>query len=120
MNLPYNPQSKFKKEWISWNSFFGKEDNTEYTYEECVKIIEENKIRTCKEWISYARENKLPSHPEENLKKIFDPFFTTKPIGVGTGLGLSISYGIIQKHKGSLRVESDIGKGTTFLISLPL
>lgn len=58
--------------------------------------------------------------PEENLKKIFDPFFTTKPIGVGTGLGLSISYGIIQKHKGSLRVESDIGKGTTFLISLPL
>ena len=69
MNLPYNPQSKFKKEWISWNSFFGKEDNTEYTYEECVKIIEENKIRTCKEWISYARENKLPSHPERKFKK---------------------------------------------------
>ena len=58
--------------------------------------------------------------PAENLTKIFDPFFTTKPVGVGTGLGLSISYGIIQKHGGSLSVESTVGKGTSFCISLPI
>lgn len=57
--------------------------------------------------------------PEEYLKKIFDPFFTTKPVGKGTGLGLSITYGIIEKHHGSILVNSIIGEGTTFTISLP-
>jgi two-component system NtrC family sensor kinase len=58
--------------------------------------------------------------PEANLDRIFDPFFTTKPVGKGTGLGLSICYGIIEKMGGKLEVESTLGKGTTFLISLPL
>jgi len=57
--------------------------------------------------------------PEANLDRIFDPFFTTKPVGKGTGLGLSICYGIIEKMGGKLEVESTVGKGTTFLISLP-
>ncbi|MDT7827334.1 ATP-binding protein [Pricia sp. S334] len=52
--------------------------------------------------------------------KIFDPFFTTKEVGKGTGLGLSISYGIIKKHKGKIEVESVVGKGTEFIISLPV
>jgi len=56
----------------------------------------------------------------ENLGRVFDPFFTTKPVGQGTGLGLSISYGIIQQHNGTLRVESQAGAGTTFIISLPV
>ena len=56
----------------------------------------------------------------ENLQKIFDPFFTTKPIGKGTGLGLSLSYGIIQKHHGRIEVSSEVGKGTTFRVWLPL
>jgi signal transduction histidine kinase len=58
--------------------------------------------------------------PEENLSKLFDPFFTTKPVGKGTGLGLSISYGIIEKHKGTIEVESEVGIGTKFIIKLPI
>jgi signal transduction histidine kinase len=58
--------------------------------------------------------------PQKNIDKIFDPGFTTKGSGVGTGLGLSISYNIIQKHGGSFRVNSEVGRGTVFEISLPV
>jgi two-component system NtrC family sensor kinase len=58
--------------------------------------------------------------PEENYDKIFDPFFTTKETGHGVGLGLAISYGIIKEHKGSISVESKVGKGTTFIVRLPV
>jgi signal transduction histidine kinase len=57
---------------------------------------------------------------EEVKQKIFDPFFTTKEVGKGTGLGLSISYGIIEKHKGKIEVKSESGKGTEFIILLPV
>jgi two-component system, NtrC family, sensor kinase len=56
----------------------------------------------------------------ETLSKIFDPFFTTKPVGEGTGLGLSITYGIIERHGGTIRVESLLGKGTKFCVSIPI
>jgi signal transduction histidine kinase len=57
---------------------------------------------------------------EDVKSKIFQPFFTTKKVGEGTGLGLSISYGIIKKHDGQIEVESTVGKGTIFTITLPI
>ena len=58
--------------------------------------------------------------PPGNIKKLFSPFFTTKPVGQGTGLGLSIAYGIVKMHLGTIQVNSEIGKGTTFTITLPV
>jgi len=58
--------------------------------------------------------------PKEHIEKAFEPFFTTKDVGSGMGLGLSISYGIIEKHGGSIRLESIQGEGTTVIITLPL
>lgn len=56
----------------------------------------------------------------EVKKKIFEPFYTTKDVGSGTGLGLAISYGIIEQHRGNIDVISEPGKGTEFIISLPI
>ena len=55
----------------------------------------------------------------ENIDKLFDPFFTTKEIGEGTGLGLSVCYGIIERHGGSIRIDSEPGAGTTVTVRLP-
>jgi two-component system NtrC family sensor kinase len=78
-------------------------------------------------WIEKTRDERIrvrikdDGHgiSKENLKKIFEPFFTTKK-EYGTGLGLSITYGIVQKLSGTIDVESELGKGTTFTISLPV
>lgn len=61
-----------------------------------------------------------PGISKENLNHLFNPFFTTKPVGKGTGLGLSICYGIITEHNGHIYVESELGKGTEFIIELPV
>jgi len=58
--------------------------------------------------------------PPEHLNKLFDPFFTTKEVGHGTGLGLSVTLGIVQRHGGSIQVTSEVGKGSTFTIWVPL
>ncbi len=56
----------------------------------------------------------------DRVDRIFDPFFTTKAIGQGTGLGLSISFQIVQAHGGEIRVASEPGRGTRFVVSLPI
>jgi two-component system NtrC family sensor kinase len=68
--------------------------------------------------VEIAIRDNGPGIPEEIRTKIFDPFFTTKE--KGTGLGLSVVYGIVQRHGGSVRVESEPGKGTCFTIRLPV
>jgi signal transduction histidine kinase len=61
-----------------------------------------------------------PGIPEAIQARIFEPFFTTKEEGQGTGLGLSLVYGMVENHGGHIRAQSAVGKGTTFIIDLPL
>jgi two-component system, NtrC family, sensor kinase len=67
-----------------------------------------------------AIEDNGPGMPTHVKDKIFEPFFTTKPVGKGTGLGLSIVYTIVENHHGVIWVESELNRGTSFIIKLPV
>ena len=77
---------------------------------------------------TYAQENQVVVEVsdtglgmnEEVKRKIFEPFFTTKKTGKGTGLGTSISFGIIKDYGGTIEIESEYGKGATFIIRFPV
>jgi signal transduction histidine kinase len=82
----------------------------------CREIIRKDKD---KNEVEILIEDNGPGIPEEIRNKIFDPFFTTKDVGHGSGLGLFIVHEIIEMHGGSIRIESRIGQGTTFIVWLP-
>lgn len=82
-----------------------------------VKKLDKN---SSKEYVVVRIKDNGPGISAEAQKKIFEPFFTTKSVGKGTGLGLAISYQIVAKHNGTIEVNSEPGKGTEFVISLPL
>jgi len=78
-------------------------------------------IRTARQgrWVELSIADTGCGIPEEHLRRVFDPFFTTKAKEQGMGLGLWVSYGVVQAANGSIVVESDLGKGSTFRVSLP-
>ena len=78
------------------------------------------KTRRQDEWAELLFSDTGCGIQESVMSRIFEPFFTTKDIGKGTGQGLSITYSIIQKHGGAIEAQSEVGKGTTFTIRLPL
>lgn len=78
------------------------------------------KTRPLDEGVEICFSDNGPGIPPEIIGRIFDPFFTTKDPGQGTGLGLSIVHRMIEDHKGAITVESEAGKGTTFIIHLPV
>ncbi|MGB4223072.1 MAG: [Fe-Fe] hydrogenase large subunit C-terminal domain-containing protein [Syntrophorhabdus sp.] len=75
-------------------------------------------VSSGKKHIKIRIQDTGPGIPPEVMRHVFDPFFTTKE--KGTGLGLAISYGIIERHQGKVDVETELGKGTTFVITLPV
>lgn len=85
-----------------------------------IKIATRAASEDSREFVEIEFTDSGPGIPPEHLGKIFEPFFTTKPVGQGTGLGLPISYGIVKKHGGDILVQSEVGKGTTFTIRLPV
>jgi len=84
------------------------------------KLVLMTKIDPLENLVEIGFQDTGPGITKENLEKIFSPFFTTKDPGHGTGLGLAISYGIVKEHKGMISVESEAGKGTTFIVRLPV
>ncbi|AVH73138.1 ATP-binding protein [Nostoc sp. 'Lobaria pulmonaria (5183) cyanobiont'] len=100
------------------------ENNTKRTYQEIKDNPSQIKIRTSvvnSMWLEVAIADNGVGISKEFQQRIFDPFFTTKPIGKGTGMGMSISYQIItEKHGGKLECFSTPGKGTEFIIQIPL
>ncbi|MFC3879813.1 two-component regulator propeller domain-containing protein [Algoriphagus namhaensis] len=108
------------------NAFYACAERSRSTVNEKVKSTPEGynpKVVICSKQTEKGIELSVKDNgngvPEHIKEKIFQPFFTTKPTGSGTGLGLSLSYDIVKAHGGELRVESEEGEGTTFIISLP-
>ena len=78
-------------------------------------------------WVEFNKDNRTITirdngigMSEETKKKLYEPFFTTKEVGEGTGLGMSIVFKIIDKHGGRIEVNSELGKGTEFILFLPI
>jgi signal transduction histidine kinase len=100
------------------------EGNLGKTFQEIEAHLNQIRIHTFvidSQWVQMTITDNGPGMPQHIQEKIFNPFFTTKPVGKGTGMGMSISYQIItEKHRGKLECFSTLGKGSEFVIQLPL
>lgn len=85
-----------------------------------IKVSSRVQVRNHKKYVEVCIEDSGKGIPAENLNKIFDPFFSTKKDAGGTGIGLSVVRDLVKRHEGDIHVESEVGKGTTFRILLPL
>lgn len=97
--------------------------NKEDTHYKNFQVIEKETKR-CRTIIDnllkFERQEKVSVWPVKIRSKLFDLFFTTKPTGKGTGRGISLSHSIIKDHGGDILIESEYGKGSTFVITLPV
>jgi signal transduction histidine kinase len=84
------------------------------------QLTANSQLPTAKDQLLITVKDNGSGIPETIKDKIFQPFFTTKPTGQGTGLGLSLSYDIVKAHGGELKLESQEGEGTKFIIVLPI
>jgi len=89
---------------------------------QAIKDKGEINIRTWhdQQWLNISISDNGCGIAKDKVDRIFEPFFTTKEVGKGTGLGLSISYDIIKNHNGNIKVDSQVGKGTCFTLSIPM
>jgi len=83
------------------------------------KLILETELADNGEWVQVMVSDTGPGMAAEILQRVAEPFFSTKTKSLNTGLGLSVSQGIVERHRGSLRFESEPGKGTRVILSLP-
>ena len=81
------------------------------------QLVVETRLVEDGRWVEMAFQDTGPGIPPDHLPKIFDPFFTTKE--KGTGLGLSVVYGIVERHGGTIDIQSGKGKGTRVAIRIP-
>ena len=88
-------------------------------YRRCL-VLDHVRVRAVGQALEVAISDTGRGIPPEIQDKIFNPFFTTKDVGQGTGQGLSIALSIIQRHQGTIRFETQPGRGTTFYVSFPL
>ena len=83
-------------------------------------ITTNRRRRDQRDWLTMSLTDTGTGIAPENLERVFEPFFTTRSKDGGTGLGLSVTYGIITDHGGFIDVESQVGKGSTFIVRLPV
>jgi len=117
INLPEIMMDHFQMQQVFLNIVVNAEFAMLEAHHEGKMVITTEKIDNIIK-ISFADDG--PGISEENLKRIFDPFFTTKEVGKGTGLGLSICHGIVSEHGGKIYAKSENGRGTSFIVELPL
>jgi two-component system NtrC family sensor kinase len=119
-NLPTVPCDPSQIQQVAVNLVLNASEATQNRKAGAGRIRVATRLLTSGDAVQLIVEDNGEGIAPENLDKVFDPFFTTKPEGKGVGLGLAVLYGIVQAHDGEVDVKSQVGRGTTFTVTLPL